>query len=139
MYRLAISSEVPSVSDTGVADGVEGFGIDEDDAIADIGYVSNDSVSEDGYEADDEWFDNGYHDLPHQEFHRYDGDVIDSFVYNEIPLDLVNPDEILQNNNCDPDININVLICVDVNGYDADDEWDHSDNDHDGFLDGYDV
>lgn len=60
-------------------------------------------------------------------------------MYNEIPLDLVNPDEILQNNNCDPDININVLICVDVNGYDADDEWDHSDDDHDGFLDGYDV
>ena len=153
-------------------DGVEGFGIDDDDAVADIGYVSDDSTSEDGYEAYDERFDNGHHgylsydeeiefDLRHQEFNRHNGDVIDSLVYNQIPLDLVNPDEILENNNFDASdrgcvvddefddnycfndhVNPDQILennCVDINGYDADNEWGHSDDDHDGYLDGDDV
>ena len=61
--------------------------------------------------------------LPDQQFSSENGD---SFVFNQITLDHVNPNRILENN------------CIQDNesGYEADDELDDSEDDHDGYLDG---
>ena len=108
-----------------------------DDEILENNYID---VSETGYIEDDELNDNDdfpYFHLddevryafPDQQFNSENGDIMDSFMCNQITIDHVNPNQIFENH------------CIQDNesGYEADDEFDDSEDDHGGYLDGDDV
>lgn len=104
------------------------------DEVLENNYIG---VSENDYIEDDELDDNDDFDyfrlddeivyaLPDQQFSSENGDILDSFVYNQITLDHVNPSQILQNN----------YIPDNESGYEADDEFDDSEDDQREYLDG---
>ena len=134
---------------------------DDDDSG---GYEADDEWFDDNGHHDNLGYDDEVQlDLPHQEFNMENGDALDSVVCNQITpdldaldsvvcntLDLVNPDEILESNNnvservyieddeLDDNDHFN-YFGLDENGYDANDEWSDSEDDHGGYLDGDDV
>ena len=104
------------------------------DEVLENNYIG---VSENDYIEDDELDDNDDFDyfrlddeivyaLPDQQFSSENGDILDSFVYNQITLDHVNPSQILQNN----------YILDNESGYEADDQFDDSEDDQREYLDG---
>ena len=106
------------------------------DEVLENNYVD---VRESGFIEDDELDDNNdfnyfrlddeiVYVLPDQQFRSENGDISDSFVYNQITLDHVNPNQILENS----------YIQDNESGYEADDEFDDSEDEH-GDLHGDDV